>query len=608
MSRGLVEPTEIQVLALPLLMPVSARDSDEAQPGKSAVLQAETGTGKTICYLLPMLEHLRLQLSTMTPGGRVTPAGLVVVPTRELAAQVYTTACSLLPEAARYIRVVSGSVALGASQEVGIIISTPVALEANVHFRQLLWVRSVVLDEADMLLSGAFMPAVKGYLLARFKQRMPEDRPQHIFCGATVPCSGTKSVASFLAQYYPPPGVLRISTPGCHRALPLVVQVFIQIDAAVPLTRLELASQQLLRSRAITELRAKEVLHEAATTTNALEETEESEGAEVDVLNATSESVTDASTRHDGIAEEMKRRELEDESAELRADHADYVTRVIQLRLHVLLEALLLPSQSTAGVAEQFLGGGASQPLTAPGSDVQAGASQQPFTANLTKGSRAARRHSRVDVLGLSNGMPVSRGRASEVEPAPRYASSTTPVVPETSLLPAPSLSFSLRQGETIIPLATPPALRTGLTPEECARVPATLVFVNSASSALSLRKALKAAAPELSVEAVHAKVDDDERAMLLQRFAKGALQVLVCTDVLARGIDTIDATHVIQAEFANDAVSHLHRVGRTGRAGALCASPHPMAHFKSHSHTSSHCISYYFRSPGSSDKPLDAC
>ena len=62
--------------------------------------------------------------------------------------------------------------------------------------------------------------------------------------------------------------------------------------------------------------------------------------------------------------------------------------------------------------------------------------------------------------------------------------------------------------------------------------------------------------------------MDDDERARLLQRFADGSVRVLVCTDILARGIDTLEAAHVIQAEFATDATSHLHRVGRTGRAG----------------------------------------
>jgi hypothetical protein len=44
------------------------------------------------------------------------------------------------------------------------------------------------------------------------------------------------------------------------------------------------------------------------------------------------------------------------------------------------------------------------------------------------------------------------------------------------------------------------------------------------------------------------------------------APQVLVCTDLAGRGLDTVAARHVIQLDFAGDAVSHLHRAGRTGR------------------------------------------
>lgn len=44
------------------------------------------------------------------------------------------------------------------------------------------------------------------------------------------------------------------------------------------------------------------------------------------------------------------------------------------------------------------------------------------------------------------------------------------------------------------------------------------------------------------------------------------ASQVLVCTDVAARGLDTINVEHVIQYDVATDAASYLHRLGRTGR------------------------------------------
>ncbi len=43
-------------------------------------------------------------------------------------------------------------------------------------------------------------------------------------------------------------------------------------------------------------------------------------------------------------------------------------------------------------------------------------------------------------------------------------------------------------------------------------------------------------------------------------------LQVLLCTDVAARGIDILDVEHVIQYEVASDSVAYLHRIGRTAR------------------------------------------
>lgn len=42
---------------------------------------------------------------------------------------------------------------------------------------------------------------------------------------------------------------------------------------------------------------------------------------------------------------------------------------------------------------------------------------------------------------------------------------------------------------------------------------------------------------------------------------------IMVCTDAAARGIDIQDVTHVIQADFAANAIDFIHRIGRTGRA-----------------------------------------
>ena len=47
-------------------------------------------------------------------------------------------------------------------------------------------------------------------------------------------------------------------------------------------------------------------------------------------------------------------------------------------------------------------------------------------------------------------------------------------------------------------------------------------------------------------------------------------MDVLVCTDAAARGVDVPEVAHVVQAEFAGNAVEYLHRIGRTARCGAV--------------------------------------
>jgi superfamily II DNA/RNA helicase len=57
-------------------------------------------------------------------------------------------------------------------------------------------------------------------------------------------------------------------------------------------------------------------------------------------------------------------------------------------------------------------------------------------------------------------------------------------------------------------------------------------------------------------------------REKALNSFKKGQVQVLVATDVAARGLDISDVTHVINYQLPRDYESYVHRIGRTGRAG----------------------------------------
>jgi ATP-independent RNA helicase DbpA len=74
--------------------------------------------------------------------------------------------------------------------------------------------------------------------------------------------------------------------------------------------------------------------------------------------------------------------------------------------------------------------------------------------------------------------------------------------------------------------------------------------------------------AKNFAVLAIHGELEQREREGMLVRFANRSCTVLVASDVAARGLDIADLAMVINFDIATDADTHLHRIGRTGRAG----------------------------------------
>lgn len=70
------------------------------------------------------------------------------------------------------------------------------------------------------------------------------------------------------------------------------------------------------------------------------------------------------------------------------------------------------------------------------------------------------------------------------------------------------------------------------------------------------------------SAEAIHGDIDQRDRSRTMERFRKRQIQILVATDVAARGIDVDELTHVINYELPDSPETYVHRSGRTGRAG----------------------------------------
>ena len=92
-------------------------------------------------------------------------------------------------------------------------------------------------------------------------------------------------------------------------------------------------------------------------------------------------------------------------------------------------------------------------------------------------------------------------------------------------------------------------------------------VFVNSKLGCARLARSLER--DGLKTTALHGDKNQDERLKALEAFKKGEVDLLVCTDVAARGLDIKDVPAVFNFDIPFNAEDYIHRIGRTGRAGA---------------------------------------
>jgi ATP-dependent RNA helicase RhlE len=147
----------VQALALPLLL-----------ERKSAVVIAETGSGKTLTYVLPILDRLKRMEEDGNPvSTEAEPRALIIVPTRELGEQVAGVFKSLTHATRLRVRSVLGGQKMRMNRESAagtfeVLVATPGRLERLVQAGELSLggMRVVVLDEADQLLDLGFLPTV----------------------------------------------------------------------------------------------------------------------------------------------------------------------------------------------------------------------------------------------------------------------------------------------------------------------------------------------------------------------------------------------------------------------------------------------------------------
>lgn len=162
-QKSLTHPTEIQQLVIPRLL-----------ERKSVVGIAETGSGKTLSFVLPILHLLK---SMEIEGNKVTeegsPRALVLVPTRELGEQVSKVFKLLTHDTRMRVRTVLGGTAMAVAKEnlkgcLEVLVATPGRLEQMIARRQVQLddLQILVLDEADVMVDPGFLRVAEKILMA----------------------------------------------------------------------------------------------------------------------------------------------------------------------------------------------------------------------------------------------------------------------------------------------------------------------------------------------------------------------------------------------------------------------------------------------------------
>jgi superfamily II DNA/RNA helicase len=177
-QQKITEPTPIQVAALPVL-----------QAGKDAYLHAETGTGKTLAYLLPLFARLDTTLAATQ--------AVIVAPTHELAIQIQRLCGDLAHDAGwpiRTVLLIGGTVTDRQIDKLKkkphLVVGSPGRISELISKGKLKMqhLRSIVVDEADRLLNDESLPAILSIIHAAPRTR------QLVFASATLESDSTVAI------------------------------------------------------------------------------------------------------------------------------------------------------------------------------------------------------------------------------------------------------------------------------------------------------------------------------------------------------------------------------------------------------------------------------
>jgi ATP-dependent RNA helicase RhlE len=184
--QGYTQPTPVQLQAIPIVL-----------AGRDLLARAQTGTGKTAAFGLPMIDRLLVKGGVAAVSRR--PRGLVLVPTRELALQVHKSLSTYGVPANLRVAAIFGGVSIrpqiqDLKRGVDIVVATPGRLLDHMEQRtvELTGVEILVLDEADRMLDMGFLPPLR-----RILATLPRKRQTLLF-SATIGKEVVRLSADFM--------------------------------------------------------------------------------------------------------------------------------------------------------------------------------------------------------------------------------------------------------------------------------------------------------------------------------------------------------------------------------------------------------------------------
>jgi ATP-dependent RNA helicase RhlE len=181
--------------------PVQAKAIPPALEGHDILATASTGTGKTLSFLIPMIERMDANSVPSTKGKRGPIRSLILLPTRELAMQVLEAYGKISPQAKSDSVLVCGGLSENTQlDQLGrgprLVVATPGRLEDFLRRRQvnLNSVEMLVLDEVDRMLDMGFLPAIR-----RIVGALPKTR-QTMCYSATLDANITEIVRDYVQK------------------------------------------------------------------------------------------------------------------------------------------------------------------------------------------------------------------------------------------------------------------------------------------------------------------------------------------------------------------------------------------------------------------------